>query len=129
MSRGHDGTEPSKSVRLISRGNVQASQSLTSPLSLLAPPKSPLWPGSIGNPASPRTNLGGAREDPSSFLDLLAMAEMVVSDEGAEDVEDDAAGELRRIVVDVVGRGDLNHLHAAQALRRNRVDDLQSLAR
>src|SRR6476620_12197944 len=56
------------------------------------------------------------------------MAEMAVRYERAEDIEDDAGGELRRIVVDIVRRRDFDHFHAAQACSGNGVNYLQSLA-
>src|SRR5262249_494620 len=50
---------------------------------------------------------------------------MAMGHERADDIEDDAASQLRRIVVDVVGRRDLDGLHAAQSLSGNGVNHLQ----
>jgi hypothetical protein len=41
------------------------------------------------------------------------MSEMAVRHERAENIEDDATSELRRVVVHVVGRRDFDNLHAA----------------
>src|SRR5262245_46458334 len=57
------------------------------------------------------------------------MAEMAVRHERAENVEDEARGELRRVVVDVIGWGDFDHLHAAQTLGGNGMNHLQGLTR
>ena len=40
-------------------------------------------------------------------------------------IENDTAGKLRRIVVDIVRRRDFHHLHAAQSFARNGVDHFE----
>ena len=68
-----------------------------------------------GTVAQPQMNLA-FRKDTSMCIssdDLVAVAEMAVSHKSAKHVENDSRGELRRVVVDVVGRRDFDHLHAA----------------
>ena len=57
------------------------------------------------------------------------MAKLAFHHHRAEGVEDDAARQLGRIVVDVVGRRDLDDLHAAEALSCDEADDFERFAR
>src|SRR5215211_5241442 len=60
-------------------------------------------------------------------LALGAAPQVALLDEGPEHVHDRASAELRRHVRDVVGRGDLHHLHAADPLARDGPQRLQRL--
>jgi hypothetical protein len=57
------------------------------------------------------------------------MADMTVCDQRADDVQHHPAGELRRVVIHVVGGRDLHDFHSAEPLRGNGVNHLQGLAR
>lgn len=64
------------------------------------------------------------RRKPASLDGFAAMADAVAGDERAEHVEDHAAGQLRRVVVHVVGRRDLDDFHAAKPFLRDGADHL-----
>src|SRR3712207_990340 len=65
---------------------------------------------------------------PLAFLAGGAAAEVPLLDEGAEDVHDRPRAELGGHVRDVVGRRDLDHLHAADPLAGHHPQRLECLA-
>ena len=51
--------------------------------------------------------------------DLVSVTQLTLCNHGTNSVENNARCKLGSVVVDIIGRGDLNHFHSTQSLTGN----------